>query len=123
MKKFDVTRAVSSIFNIFTEANTYIQKVQPWAVAKEENNNERLSIIIRNLLEAIRIGSELFYSFAPNCTKKVLNALQINEEEAFENINNFNGLKANIEIKSIDILFPRLDIQKEIEELREIANN
>lgn len=123
MKKFDVTRAVSSIFNIFTEANTYIQKVQPWVVAKEDNGRERLSIIIRNLLEAIRIGSELFYSFAPNCTKKVLNALQINEEEAFENINNFNGLKANIEIKSIDILFPRLDIQKEIEELREIANN
>ena len=121
MDKLDVTKAITSVFNIFTEANTYIQKVQPWAVAKEENSTSRLKTILRNLLEVIRIGSELFEPFAPNSSRKVLDALGI-ENIQFKNLDNFNGLNAGLQIKEIGILFPRLDIKAETEKLKAIAN-
>ena len=123
MQNYDVTKGISAVFDIFTEANTYIQKVEPWAVAKQENQEERLKNIIRNLLEAIRIGSELFSPFAPNCTAKVLDALNINPKDNFKDLDNFKGLKEGEEIKPLDILFPRLDIEKEKEELKNIVNN
>ena len=120
MEKFDVTRAINAVFDIFTEANTYIQKVQPWVLAKEENN-ERLKVVMRNLLESIRIGTELFSSFAPNCTQKVLNALGLDANSVFANMDNFNGVEAGKELGQLDILFPRLDIEKETAELKELA--
>ena len=120
MEKFDVTKATTSIFNIFTEANTYIQKVQPWAVAKQEDGQARLKTILRNLLEVIRIGSELFEPFAPIASRKVLDALNIEGNE-FANLDNFNGLKAGQPLKDLGILFPRLDVQKELEELSTLA--
>ena len=122
MQVYDITKAVTSVLNIFTEANTYIQKVQPWVIAKE-GGQDRLKVVIRSLLEAIRIGSELFYAFAPNSSSKVLEALGLNPTAEFENLDNFKGLKDNAQISELEILFPRLDVEKELKELSEIANN
>ena len=123
MKVYDVTRATTSIFNIFTEANTYIQKVQPWAVAKDETKTNRLKTILKNLLEVIRIGSELFYPFAPESTGKVLTALNLDKDAVYSNLDSFNGLKAGEKLGELGILFPRLDIKAEIEKLSELANS
>ena len=121
MQVYDITKAVTSVLNIFTEANTYIQKVQPWVIAKE-GGQDRLKVVIRSLLEAIRIGSELFYAFAPNSSSKVLEALGLNPTAEFENLDNFKGLKDDAQISELEILFPRLDVEKELKELSEIAN-
>ena len=122
MKEFELTKAVISAFNIFTYANTYIQKVQPWVVAKEEGGEERLKTIMRNLLEAIRIGSELCYPFIPEATTKVLTALGIDAKAEFENLDNFDGLKEGNILGELGILVPRVDVAAEQEKLRQIAN-
>ncbi len=117
MKNFDVSKAITSIFNIFSEANTYIQLAQPWAVAKQEGQEEQLKAILRTLLETIRIGVELLEPFMSESTGKVLSAFNLKTNSTFENIDNFDGLKANEKIGELSILFPRLDIAKELEEL------
>ena len=121
MTKYEITKAVSAVFDIFTEANTYIQKVQPWVLAKEEDKT-RLASVMKNLLEAIRIGTELFSPFAPESTSKVLVALNKNPDAEFDNLDNFNGIEEGLTLGKLDILFPRLDIEKETQELKEIAN-
>ena len=122
MEKIEVTKAITSVFEIFTLANTYIQKVEPWAVAKAEDS-ERLKTIMRYLLEAIRIGTSLFEPFAPDCTAKVLTALGLEVKGIFENMTDFDGLKAGQELKPLEILFPRLDVEAEVEKLRVVANS
>ncbi len=123
MEDFDVSKALISIFNIFTLANTYIQKVEPWAVAKDENQKARLATIMTNLLEAIRIGTSLLSSFLPECSKKVLDAFGIDAEADFADLDNFNGVEEGREILPIAILFPRLDIAAEFEKLAKIMAN
>lgn len=120
MENYDVSKAITSIFNIFSEANTYIQLAQPWAVAKDENRQEELKSIMRSLLETIRLGSILLQPFMPTSAGKVLDALGV-KNRTFENINNFEGLMANSKIGSLDLLFPRLDCAKELEELDKIT--
>ncbi len=120
MKDFDVSKALISIFNIFSLANTYIQKVEPWTIAKDENQKERLSIVITNLLESIRIGTTLLASFLPECSGKVLEALNLDKNALFANLDNFYGIEEGKEILPIAILFPRLDINAEFEKLARI---
>ena len=122
MQNLETTKAIASVFNIFTLANTYIQKVEPWAVAKQEGGEARNKTIMRYLLETIRIGTNLLESFLPNCSAKVLTALGLEVKGEFKNLDNFEGLEAGKVLGALEILFPRLDVQKEIEELSAIAN-
>ena len=120
MEVYDVSKAITSIFNIFSEANTYIQLAQPWAVAKDENRQDELKAILRTLLKCIRLGSELLEPFMPEKAQKVLNALGIKNSE-FEGLDNFTNLKSGQKVEDISILFPRLDVEKEINELAELC--
>lgn len=120
MQTYDVSKAVASIFNIFSEANTFIQLAQPWAVAKQEDGQQQLKAIMRSLLETIRIGCELLEPFMPNSAKKVLAALGQSDKE-FSDFDKFEKLKLGEKIAQLSILFPRLDVAKELEELSKLV--
>ena len=123
MENFDVSKSLISIFNIFTSANKYIEATEPFKLAKDPEKKARLDTIMRNLLEAIRTGSLLLYSFLPECSQKVLSAFDIDaRNEGFENLSGYQ-LKEGLEVKQIGILFPRLDIPFELEELKKLCEN
>ena len=119
MQDFDVSKALASVFNIFSKANAYIEKTEPFRLAKDPEKQNRLATVMRNLLECIRIGSTLLYSFLPSASTKVLNALGEEAPFSFEDIKKFYAIKAE-SVNPLPILFPRLDVGKELEELSKI---
>lgn len=116
MEDFDVSKSLVSIFNIFSKANAYIEKTEPFRLAKDEEKQSRLKTVMRNLLECIRIGTTLLYAYLPTSATKVLNSLNIEEPFSFDEITKFYALKKGT-VKPLEILFPRLDVPKELEEL------
>ena len=85
-------------------------------MAKDEEKQSRLKTVMRNLLESIRIGTTLLYAYLPTSATKVLNSLNIEEPFSFDEITKFYALKKGT-VKPLEILFPRLDVPKELEEL------
>ncbi len=121
MKNFDVSKSLMEIFNIFSSANKYIEATEPFILAKDENKKERLHTVLRNLLECIRIGSSLLYSFLPECATKTLSAFRIDPRvEKFSMLDEFYGINSE-KVEPVAMLFPRLDIAKEIEELSNLV--
>ena len=114
MKTYDVSKSLTEIFTIFNKANKYIENSTPWELAK--SNQEELKNVLYNLLEAIKIGTVLLASFLTEQPSKVLNAYGI-EKPSIEDIEKFGSLKSGTVIKEIGVLYPRLDIEKELEEL------
>ncbi len=117
---FDVSKALSTVFDIFSKANKYIEITEPYRLAKDETQRGRLNTVLRNLLESIRIGTTLLYPFLPDASTIVLDALGIKEYK-FENVKQFYGLLAGSTVAEVGILFPRLDTEKELEELAKLA--
>lgn len=117
MEGYDVSKSLAGIFNIFGAANRYIELTQPWALAKDEDKRKVLGSVMRNLLESIRIGASLLEPFLPDCARKTLDALKV-DELTFENILTFYALKAGESVETPGILFPRLDINAEFEKLK-----
>ena len=67
------------------------------------------------------MGSLLLYPFLPNCASKVLEAFNINpRKDGFKSLNT-NDLPVGNTMSEVSMLFPRLDIEKELKELSELT--
>lgn len=119
IKKYDTQKAIIEIFDIFSAGNKYIDDTEPWVLAK--SNQERLETVIYNLLETIRIGAVLVKAFIPDGAGKVLKAFGYeNGFTTFVEIDKFGKLMQGITLGEVPVLYPRLDINKELEELRKL---
>lgn len=121
MDKTQLNNALISIFKLVNRANKYIDETAPWVLAKSEENKPRLAKVLYNLLEAIRVASTLLYPFMPSTMPKVWEQIGANEEICtYENADKYGVLSEKVEVKRGEVLFPRIDVEKEIEELNQI---
>ena len=116
-----LNNALAEIFKVISRANKYIDETAPWVLAKDEANKGRLATVLYNLLEAIRISTTLLFPFMPSTMPKVWEQIGLAESEAtYENAGKFGVLPANVTVQKGEVLFPRIDAEKEIEELNAI---
>ena len=121
MDETQLNNALAEIFRVISRANKYIDETAPWVLAKDEANKARLAAVMYNLLEAIRITSTLLSCFMPTTMPKVWEQAGISEDiVTYENAGKFGVLPADVTVKKGDIIFPRIDVDKEIAELNEL---
>ncbi|MBR2283337.1 MAG: methionine--tRNA ligase [Ruminococcus sp.] len=123
-KCIDETRlknALEAIFTAVDRANKYIDETEPWKLGKDESKRARLASVLYNLLESIRIISTLLAPFMPTMMPKVWEQIGAAESDAsYDNAAGFGVLPANVTVHKGEILFPRIDLDKEIAELNAI---
>ena len=97
----------------------------PWVLAKDEAMKPRLARVLYNLLEAIRVATTPLSCFMPTTMPKVWEQIGMTAEDAtYENMGKWGVLPQNVTVKRGEVLFPRIDVEKEIEELNKfICNN
>ncbi|WP_455528493.1 methionine--tRNA ligase [Huintestinicola sp.] len=110
--------ALAEIFKVISRANKYIDETAPWVLAKDGANKPRLAAVLYNLLESIRISTSLLSAFMPSTMPKVWEQIGAAADDvSYENAAKFGVLPQNITVHKGDIIFPRIDVDKEIEEL------
>ena len=113
-----LSKALEEIFKVVSRANKYIDETAPWILAKDESNKPRLATVIYNLLETIRICSALLSPFMPTVMPKIWEQIGADESlVTYDSLGNFGVLPQNVTVKKGPVLFPRIDMEKEIEEL------
>lgn len=121
MDKTQLQNALAEIFKVVSRANKYIDETAPWALAKDEANKPRLAAVLYNLLDTIRIISSLLCPFMPTTMPKVWEQIGADEKAvSYENAGKFGVLPENVTVKKGDVLFPRIDTEKEIDELNKL---
>ena len=124
-KKMDDMRiadAIDEVFAIFKRANKYIDETEPWVLAKDEANNDRLSEVMYNLTESIVIGANLLYPYMPDTSDAILCQLCEEEMRDYDDLDKFGLFESGKKVtEEPEILFARLnpdDIMKRVEEIR-----
>ena len=114
----ELSAALEEIFKVVSRANKYIDETEPWVLGKDESKKARLASVLYNLLETIRICSALLFPFMPKTMPKVWEQIGAKHEDvAYDTLETFGVLPANVTVHKSEVLFPRIDINKEIEEL------
>ena len=113
-----LNNALAEIFKVISRANKYIDETTPWVLGKDESKKARLASVLYNLLETIRICTTLLSCFMPSTMPKVWK--QIGADESlitYENAGKTGVLPLDVTVKKGAPLFPRIDVNKEIDEL------
>ena len=111
MDKLHISEALDSIFELFRKCNKYIDDTMPWALAKDESKKGRLSTVLYNLLECIRISSILLSPFMPNTSLNIFNQLNTDETN-YESVKVFGKLKVGTVLNKPEVLFKRIEVDK-----------
>jgi len=118
IEKYAVQNALADIFKITSRANKYIDETAPWILAKDETKTARLACVLYNLLETIRICTILLTPVMPDSCMEILRQIgAADEQKTFDSVTSFGVLPKNVTVNKGNIIFPRFDVAKELDEL------
>ena len=123
MDHFGTQAAATEVFKVLSRANKYVDETAPWVLARDPEKKPRLATVLYNLLEALRICVVLLQPYMPDTCVKAFE--QIGAPEAvrtWESASEFGALPADVAVVKGDTLFPRIDMEKELEELENLNN-
>ncbi|HEX2945106.1 MAG TPA: methionine--tRNA ligase [Clostridia bacterium] len=122
MDKYQFSAALSEIWKAISRTNKYIDETMPWALAKSEENKPRLAAVIYNLAESLRIVSILIQPFMTETPDKIRHQLGISGSEAldWESAKRWGSYPEGVSVNKGEVIFPRIDIKKEMEELEKL---
>jgi len=108
-------KAIIAVWDFISILNKYIDKKEPWTIAKDESRQNELACVIYNLIESIRVVGCLIFPIMPQTSNKMQTILNINDDEGFKTIEQiipWNQIIAGTKIDKAPMLFPRVDPEK-----------
>ena len=106
--RIDITGALEEIWQRIRTLNAFVAAEQPWQLAKDEANAERLDAALYTLAEGLRVVSILVHPWIPDASDKLLDAL--GEED--RGLPTFGAWPGG-EVSRIEPLFPRVEASAE----------
>ena len=118
MEKYAFQNGLAEVFKVISRTNKYIDETAPWALGKDEAKKARLATVLYSLLESLRVSASLLSPFMPESAAKIAEQIGATAEDvSYENAAKFGVLPKNVTVHKGATLFPRIDMQKELEEL------
>lgn len=122
MDKLQFSLALAEIWKAISRTNKYIDETMPWVLAKSEESKPRLAAVMYNLAESLRIVSVLLQPFMPDTPEKIWKQLGITGSSAleWESTKKWGSYPEGICVNKGEVIFPRIDMKKELEELESL---
>jgi methionyl-tRNA synthetase len=115
IEKFRIDEAISSIWTIVDALNLYITENEPWALAKDEAQRERLGTVLYTAVEGLRALAVLLSPVMPESTEKLWVALGAAEslgrlqDQRIREAGAWGVLKPGTSVNGLAPLFPRVE--------------
>ncbi len=119
MDSFSFSLALDEIWKLIGRANKYIDEKMPWKLAKDENSKDSLDACLHNLADTLRIVSILIYPFMHTTAIEMRKQLGLDANVKWEDAAFLDQMEG-IRVQKGQALFPRLDVEKELEMLEQI---
>jgi methionyl-tRNA synthetase len=115
MEKMEFSVALSTLWQLISRTNKYIDETAPWVLAKDPEKEKELQSVMYHLAESLRISAVLLQPFLTKTPVKMFEQLGITDDalKAWDSITAFGQLK-DTKVQKGEPLFPRLEAEEEI---------
>ncbi len=119
MDKLQFSQALAEIWKVIGECNKYIDLTQPWILGKDPEKKDRLANVMLTLAECVRFAAVLIGPFIPSTPARIFEQLGVKDEtlKSWDSLKTFGLLPAGTKVTKGEALFPRIDVNKELEAL------
>ena len=119
MESLQFGAALAEILELAKRGNKYIDETAPWQLAREKRF-DRLSTVLYNVAEILRVISILLSPFMPRTPQRIWEQLGINVHShgdilTLPSAAEFGLLPAGLSVKKGDPLFPRIEWEPQAE--------
>lgn len=113
--------AIEKIWAYVTSIDQYIDRKQPWVLAKNAAGKNELPVVMRTLVEAVRLVAILVHPFIPAAAEKIWQGYNFNHFQNFSEISSLDMDAKRIPFLNEDLqfteqklaLFPRIESKPE----------
>ncbi|MBW1679112.1 MAG: methionine--tRNA ligase [Deltaproteobacteria bacterium] len=111
MNELAYQKALIAIWELVSAVNKYIDETAPFTLAKDEGKRDELSMVIYNILDALRAITLFIFPFMPTTGEKMWEALGIKEKITVQDLSGncrWGVLPPGAQLKKIPPIFPRI---------------
>ncbi|WP_026319979.1 methionine--tRNA ligase [Siminovitchia fordii] len=122
MENMEFSVALSSVWQLISRTNKYIDETEPWMLAKDEEKREELGSVMVHLAESLRRAAILLQPFLTQTPKKIFDQLNITDEQfqTWESLEAFGNIPSQTKVVSKGKpIFPRLEMEEEIQYIKD----
>ena len=107
--------AINAVWTIVDALNLYITEQEPWVLAKDDANRDRLHTVLYTAVEGLRAIAVGLSPVMPTATQKLWDALGLGEalgaltDQHLSRAGQWGIAPAGIRVSSLDSLFPRIE--------------
>jgi methionyl-tRNA synthetase len=102
----ELTAALDEVWQRVRRLNRYVEEQAPWQLAKAPGTDQQLDLVLRSLVEGLRVVSVLLYPYLPASAERLLTALGAPDLSLRGAV--FGG-GAITNVSPLDPLFPKIE--------------
>jgi methionyl-tRNA synthetase len=117
MEKMEFSVALSTVWQLVSRTNKYIDETQPWTLAKHEERKPELSSVMAHLAESLRRIGILLQPFLTRTPNEIFKQLGIQNEalKTWDSLEGFGMIPAGTKVEKDAPIFPRLEMAEEVD--------
>ena len=121
MEKMEFSVALTTVWQLISRCNKFIDETQPWVLAKDEEKKAALSDVMVHLAESLRRVAVLLKPFLTRTPDKIFAQLNVGSEalHTWESLEEFGQIPAGTKVVQGEPIFPRLELKEEVEFIKE----
>jgi methionyl-tRNA synthetase len=105
LDRAELTQALEVAWALVRRLNRFVEETQPWVLAKDEADPERLDEVLYNLVEGLRVTTLLLHSYLPQTSETLLAALAEEGRAPAE----FGSRQGGQKVERVPPLFPKIE--------------
>ncbi|SFD72750.1 methionyl-tRNA synthetase [Lentibacillus persicus] len=120
MENMQFSVALSSLWQLISRTNKYIDETEPWKLAKDEASQERLGNVMAHLAESLRKIAIMLQPFLTEAPEEIFAQLGVKDEtlKEWDSAREDGRIEAGTAVQKGQPIFPRLDVDKEVQAIK-----
>jgi methionyl-tRNA synthetase len=105
LDRAELTQALELAWTLVRRLNRFVEETQPWVLAKDEADPERLDEVLYNLIEGLRVTTLMLVPYLPETAERLLATLGEGERALAE----LGSRPGGQSVERVPPLFPKID--------------
>lgn len=125
LENMEFSVALAELWKLVSRTNKYIDETEPWKLAKDDSQKERLGNVMAHLADSLRIIGVMLKPFLTEAPTEIFRQIGVKDDnlKEWDSIHKLGQIVEGTTVTKGDPIFPRLDVDEEVQTIKAMMQN